>query len=161
MRPFVIFLCAGLTLACTQEQSRPAKEAVAEAKGTAAEAEKTAQQAAADADRTVNNARVAVEQGVATAEQKTRSGVDAVATGVRELGEGGVVTGRVSTVSRSHLALRPEGSGPGELQVDQHTRFLLHGEGLEKPQLAGRRVRATYVVEAHVPVATEVEVLTP
>ncbi|MGO9066942.1 MAG: hypothetical protein ACLQIH_19660, partial [Myxococcaceae bacterium] len=102
----------------------------------------------------------AVQQGVETAAETTRTDVDAVAANVRELGQGGVVTGRVSALSPSRLRLSPESKGPAELHVDNRTRYLLHG--LERAPLpAGTRVRATYVVEARVPVATEVEVLKP
>ncbi len=153
--PF-LFLC--LTLACTQEQSRPAKEAVADAKAAAAEAKQGAATAAAEADRAVTGATRAVQEGVASAAGTARTDVDAVASNVRELGQGGVVTGRVSALSHSRLLLSAESKGPAELRVDDKTRYLLHG--LERAPLpAGTRVRATYVVEAHVPVATEVEVL--
>jgi hypothetical protein len=185
--------CALLTLAACKEQARPAKEAVAQAKGAAADATDTAKAAAADAkavaqetaasvqaavhdatvgaeaaasqaraktEGAVNDAAHAVQGAAATAATSTRAGAQAVAQGVQELGEGGVVTGRVSAVSAEHLRLHPEKSGPEELRLDSHTRYLVSGGTLGKGGLAaGTRVRATYVVEAHVPVATEVEVL--
>jgi hypothetical protein len=161
MRPFLVPLCTALTLAaCSQRDSRPAKEVVAQAKAAAADAKETAHEAAAQADRAVNDAARAVQDGVTTAAQATRTGAETAAQGVRELGEGGVVTGRVSAFSGARLLLRPEAAGPAELQVDDRTRYLLHGGALKRASLpAGTRVRATYVVEAKVPVATEVEVL--
>ncbi len=171
MRPVLICLVTLSMLACTQEQSRPAKEAVAQAKAAADDAQRTAQEAArnaqqsataaaAEADRAVNSAARAVQEGATTAEEKTRTGAEAVASGVRELGAGGVVTGRVHGLTGSRLALSPETKGgPSELRVDSRTRYLLQGSLEKGPLLVGTRVRATYVVEAHVPVATEVEVL--
>jgi hypothetical protein len=170
MRPALTVLLSTLLLSCTQEQSRPAKEAVAQAKAAAQDAQRTAEEAAreakqsavaaaAEADRAVGGAARAVQDGVATAEEKTRTGADAVASGVRELGQGGVVSGRVHILSGSRLQLRPEGKGPAELHVDARTRYLLQGSLDKAPLPVGTRVRATYVVEAHVPVATEVEVL--
>ncbi len=169
MRPIHALLSCTLFLACTQEQSRPAKEAVAQAKGTADDAQRAAEEAARQAKQgaaaaaaQADRAAQAVQQGVATAEEKTRTGAEAVATGVRELGAGGVVTGRVHGFSSSHLALSPDGNkGPAELRVDGRTRYLLQGSLDKAPLALGTRVRATYVVEAHVPVATEVEVLGP
>ena len=172
MRTLLLPLCTALVLAaCTEQNARPAKEAVAEAKGaavdaqqaareaaasvrtTAEEAKRNAETAAASADRTVTSAARAVEDGVA-------NGAQNVAQGVRELGEGGVVTGQVSAFSRTHLALRPDAAGPTELRVDKHTRYLLHGGTFGRAALpSGTRVKATYVVEAQVPIATEVEVL--
>jgi hypothetical protein len=157
--------CAVLTLAaCTEQNARPAKEAVAQAKGAAAEAADTAKTAAVDAraktDQAVNSAAQAVQSAADSAATSTRAGAEQVAQGVHELGEGGVVTGRVSAFSAERLRLHPEKSGPHELRLDAHTRYLLPGGALGNGGLAaGTRVRATYVVEAHVPVATEVEVL--
>ncbi len=172
MRPFLVSFCAALTLtACTEKDSRPAKEAVANAKAAAVDAKASAHEAAQDVrdsaaaaaaktDRAVNDAARAVQDGVNTAAQTTRDGVDSVAQGVRELGEGGVVTGRVNVFSGGRLGLRPETPGPAELRVDDRTRYLLQGTGLTRASLpSGTRVRATYVVEAHVPIATQVEVL--
>ena len=179
MRHFLFPLCATLTLtACTERDSRPAKEVVAQAKAAASDAKETANEAAASvrataqdakdtatsaaaqADRAVNDAARAVQSGVDSAANTTRTGVENVAQGVHELGQGGVVTGRVSVFSGNRLGLRPETAGPLELRVDDKTRYLLHGGGLQRASLPpGTRVRATYVVEAHVPIATEVEVL--
>jgi hypothetical protein len=179
MRNFFLSLCAALTLlACSEQDSRPAKEVVAQAKGAAADAKETAHEAAdsvrataqdardtasaaaAKADRAVNDAARAVQDGVNTAADTTRAGAENVAQGVRELGQGGVVTGKVSVFSAGRLALRPEAAGPAELRVDDRTRYLLHGGGLRRASLPpGTRVKATYVVEAQVPIATEVEVL--
>jgi len=192
MRPLPTALALCLLLsACTQQASRPAKEAVAEAKGAASEAKETAQQvtadaktaaheaatavgttahqvqegaasAAAEAEGAVNSANRAVQQGVSRAAESTRQGAAQVAQGVREVGEGGVVTGRVSAFSPFRLALQADSSGPAVLRVDGRTRYLLTAAALERGGLAaGTRVRATYVVEAKVPVATEVEVLHP
>ncbi len=172
MRHFLVPLVAALTLAaCTEKDSRPAKEAVAEAKAAAADAKDsarataqdakdTAASAAAQADRAVNDAARAVQDGVNTAANTTRTGAENIAQGVRELGAGGVVTGRVNVFSGNRLAIRPETAGPLELRVDDRTRYLLQGTGLSRASLpSGTRVRATYVVEAQVPVATQVEVL--
>jgi hypothetical protein len=179
MRASFVPLCAALTLvACSERDSRPAKEVVAQAKAAAADAKESAHEAAdsmrataqdardsasaaaAKADRVVNDAAHAVQDGVNTAAETTRTGAENVAQGVRELGAGGVVTGRVSVFSAGRLALRPEAAGPAELRVDDRTRYLLHGSGLRKASLpTGTRVKATYVVEAQVPIATEVEVL--
>ena len=126
----------------------------------AQDAKDTAESAAAKADQAVNDAARTVQDGVNTAAQTTRNGADNLAQGVRELGQGGVVTGRVSAFSAGHLALRPEAAGPADLRVDDRTRYLLHGGGLRRASLpAGTRVKATYIVEAQVPIATEVEVL--
>jgi hypothetical protein len=185
MRKFAIPLTitAALTLAaCKQEDARPAKEAVAQAKGAAADAKDAAREAAASvretvhdttegaeaaaaqarvqADQAVTGAARAVQDGMATAAQSTRTGAANVAQGVRELGEGGVVTGRVTSASTTRLALQPEKTGPAELHLDSRTRYLLRGTALQKGGLpSGTRVRATYVVEASVPTATEVEVV--
>jgi hypothetical protein len=179
MRTLFVFLCAALaTVACTEKDARPAKEAVAEAKGAAADAKETAREAAAavkatteeakhgadvaaaQADRAVTSAARAVQDGVVTAAQTTRSSAENVAQGVRELGGGGVVTGQVRAFSGLRLALKPEAAGPTEFRVDSRTRYLLHGASLAKAALpSGTRVKATYVVESDVPVATEVEVL--
>lgn len=161
MRTLLLPLCTALGLAaCTEQNARPAKEAVAQAKGAAADAKQTAETAAAQADHAVTGAARAVQDGVATAAQSTRTGAENVAQGVRELGAGGVVTGRVRAFSDARLALRPEAAGPTELRVDSRTRYLLHGGTLTRAALpSGTRVKATYVVEAQVPVATEVEVL--
>jgi hypothetical protein len=172
MRPILVPLfAASLLLACSEESSRPAKEVVAQAKAAAADAKQSAQEAAASAkdtavsaaaqaDRAVNGAAQAVQDGVNNAADATRTGAENAAQGVRELGEGGVVTGRVSVFSGARLVLTPEAKGPAVLRVDDRTRYLLHGGGLNKASLpAGTRVRATYVVEAKVPVATDVEVL--
>jgi len=172
MRPLPLCLAAALAVACTREQSRPAKEAVAEAKGAATDAAKAAQlaaaqakqgaaTAAAEAQRATNAAGQAVEQGVASAGERARDGVQAVTRGVAELGQGGVVTGKVQALSPSRLELASDGQGPLQLRVDSRTQYVLHGERGQTPHLlAGDRVRATYVVEAQVPVATQVEVLT-
>jgi len=178
MRSFPVLFSFLTLLGCSQQDSRPAKEAVAQAKAAAADAKETAHEAAASvrttaqdakdtatsaaaqADRAVNDAAKAVQDGVTTAAQATRTGAENAAQGVRELGEGGVVTGRVSLFSTGRLVLKPEAAGPSELNVDDRTRYLLHGTGLKRASLpAGTRVRATYVVEAKVPVATQVEVL--
>jgi hypothetical protein len=178
MRPILALAAALTLLACTEQDSRPAKEVVAQAKAAALDAKNTANDAAASvrataqdakdgaaaaaakADRAVNDASRAVQDGVTTAAQATRTGAENVAQGVRELGAGGVVTGQVARFSGAHLSLRPEASGPAELRVDERTRYLLHGGGLNRASLPpGTRVKATYVVEAQVPIATEVEVL--
>lgn len=175
--PSIIAAALALT-ACKKEDTRPAKEAVAEAKAAAAEAKDTAREAAASvretvhdtqvgaeaaaaqADKAVTGAARAVEDGVTTAAESTRQGAESVAKDVRELGEGGVVTGRVSSASATRLALQPEKSGPSVLQLDSRTRYLLRGTALQKSGLSsGTRVRATYVVEASVPIATRVEVV--
>lgn len=157
----LLLLVAGLSvLACSEKDARPAKEVVAQAKGAAADAKQGAEAVAATTDRVVTDAAQAVKDGVATAAQTTRSGADSVAQGVRELGEGGVVTGRVASFSGARLSLRPETRGPDTLRVDDRTRYLLHGGTLSRAALpSGTRVKATYVVEAQVPIATEVEVL--
>lgn len=168
--------------ACSRQDARPAKEAVAQAKGAASDAQEVAREAAATvretahdakegaeaaagdarvkADQLVTGAARSVQDGVATAAQSTRNGAENVAQGVRELGEGGVVTGRVSSASATRLALHPEKAGPAELRLDSHTRYILNGTAIQKGGLhSGTRVRATYVVEASVPVATQVEVV--
>ena len=161
MRAFFLPLLGALTVsACSEQDARPAKEVVAQAKAAAADAKATAHEAAQDAKGTAETAGAALQNGVNSAAEATRNGVDNVAQGVRELGQGGVVTGRVSTFSGGHLALRPEAAGPADLRVDDRTRYLLHGGGLGRASLpAGTRVKATYIVEAQVPIATEVEVL--
>jgi len=166
MRPILTLLFATSLLACTEEQSRPAKEVVAQVKSVADDAQRSAEAAARDAKQSAaaasaeaDRAARAVQQSVATAEEKTRTGLDTVATGVRELGEGGVVTGRVHRLSNSRLDLSTDSKGPAELRVDGRTRYPLQSNVDKAPLLVGTRVRATYVVEAHVPVATQVEVL--
>jgi len=166
MRPILALLLTASLLACTEEQSRPAKEVVAQVKSAADDAQRSAEAAARDAQQSASAASAeadraarAVQQGVATAEERTRTGLDTVATGVREMGEGGVVTGRVHRLSSSRLDLSPDGKGPAVLRLDGRTRYLLQGSVDKAPLLVGTRVRATYVVEAHVPVATQVEVL--
>jgi hypothetical protein len=158
----LLLLCTALAVsACSEKDARPAKEVVAQAKGAAADAKQGAEAVAAKTDRVVTDAAQAVKDGVASAAQTTRTGADNVAQGVRELGEGGVVTGRVASFSGARLSLRPDSRGPDVLRVDEHTRYLLHGGTLGRAALpSGTRVKATYVVEAQVPVATEVEVLT-
>lgn len=172
MRTLLLPLCVAVGLAaCTEQSARPAKEAVAQAKGAAADAKETAREAAASvkataetagaqADRAAADVARAVQDGVSTAAQSTRTGAENVAQGVRELGAGGVVTGRVRAFSEARLALKPEAAGPAELRLDSRTRYLLHGGALSRAALpSGTRVKATYVVEAQVPIATEVEVL--
>jgi hypothetical protein len=161
MRAYFFTLAAALLLvACTERDSRPAKEVVAQAKGAAADAKQTAQEAAASVKATAEDAKQSAEAATAKADRAVTDTVQNVANGVRELGEGGVVTGRVATFSGVRLALRPETKGPDVLRVDERTRYLLHGGALGRAALpSGTRVKATYVVEAQVPVATEVEVL--
>jgi hypothetical protein len=172
MRTYFLPLCAALALlACTEKDSRPAKEVVAQAKGAAADATQSAREAAASVKATAEDAKQsaevatakadrAVTDAVSTAAQATRNGAENVAQGVRELGAGGVVTGRVAAFSGARLELRPDTKGPAELRVDDRTRYLLHGGALGRAALPrGTRVKATYVVEAQVPTATEVEVL--
>ena len=161
MRTFLLSLCAALGLvACTEKDSRPAKEALAEAKAAAADAKQTAQDAVASIKASAEDARASAQVASAKADRAVTDTAQNVAQGVRELGEGGVVTGRVATFSGARLALRPETKGPAVLQVDDRTRYLLHGGALGRAALpSGTRVKATYVVEAKVPVATEVEVL--
>jgi len=161
MPKLLLLLCAGLSFsACSEKDARPAKEVVAQAKAAAADAKQGAEEVAAKADRAVTDAARAVQDGVATAAQTTRTSADNAVEGVRELGEGGVVTGRVASFSGARLSLRPDTRGPGVLRVDDRTRYLLHGGTLSRAALpTGTRVKATYVVEAQVPIATEVEVL--
>ena len=144
MRTLLLPLCAAVGLAaCTEQNARPAKEVVAQAKGAAADAKETAREAAASVKATAEDARRtaetagtqadraaadvarAVQVGVATAAHSTRTGAENVAQGVRELGAGGVVTGRVRAFSEARLALKPEAAGPEELRVDGHTRYLV------------------------------------
>jgi len=178
----ILVLAGALLLGCRKEDSRTAKEAVAEAKGAVAEASDSTRAAVADAkqaaseaasevregmaqaeqhaDRAVTGASQAVQNGVSGAAESTRTGADRLARGVRELGEGGVVVGEVSGVSSSRLRLRPEKAGPAELRLDPHTRYLLEGRQLHAGGLAtGTRVKAVYILEAGEPVATEVEVV--
>jgi hypothetical protein len=178
----ILVLAGAALLACRKEDSRPVKEAVAQAKSAATEASDSTQAAAADAkqaaseaasevrasvekaeekaDRAVTGATQAVQTGVSSAAESTRAGADRLARGVRELGEGGVVVGEVSSFSTSRLKLRPEKAGPAELRLDAHTRYLFEGGQLRAGGLAaGTRVKAVYVVEAGEPVATEVEVV--
>jgi len=161
MRTCLFTLCASLALvACTERDSRPAKEAVAQAKAAAADAKQTAQEAVASVKATAQDAKQSAEVASAKADRAVTDTAQSVAEGVRELGQGGVVTGRVATFSGARLALRPETKGPDVLRVDDRTRYLLHGGALGQAALpSGTRVKATYVVEAQVPVATEVEVL--
>jgi hypothetical protein len=161
MSKSLLVLCVGLTVsACSEKDARPAKEVVAQAKAAAVDAKQGAADVAAKADRAVTDAARAVQDGVATAAQTTRTSADNVAEGVRELGQGGVVTGRVASFSGARLSLRPDARGPDVLRVDDRTRYLLHGGTLGRAALpSGTRVKATYVVEAQVPIATEVEVL--
>ena len=154
MRNCFLLPCAALALvACSEKDARPAKEVVAQAKAAAADAKQSAQEAAASVKATAEDATAKADRAVTdTAEN--------VAQGVRELGQGGVVTGRVATFSGGRLALRPDTGGPAVLRVDERTRYLLHGGALSRAALpSGTRVKATYVVEAQVPIATEVEVL--
>jgi hypothetical protein len=161
MRTRLLPLCASLALfACSERDSRPAKEVVAQAKGAAADAKESAREAVAAAKATAEDAKQSAQGAAAKADRAVEDTAQNVAQGVRELGEGGVVTGRVSGFSGARLALRPETHGPAVLRVDDRTRYLLHGGELNRAALAsGTRVKATYVVEARVPVATEVEVL--
>jgi hypothetical protein len=161
MRAYLFILGAALLLvACSERDSRPAKEVVAQAKGAAADAKQTAQEAAASVKASAVDAKQTAEVATAKADRAITDTAQNVANGVRELGEGGVVTGRVATFSGVRLALRRETKGPDVLRVDERTRYLLHGGALGRAALpSGTRVKATYVVEAQVPVATEVEVL--
>jgi len=167
-----IFVLAGVALlGCRREDSRPVKEAVAQAKGAASEATDSTKAAATDAKEmaseaasevrsSVEKAQDAAETAAARAKDKADQAVNSAAQGVRELGQGGMVVGRVSTYSSDRLTLRPERTGPSELRLDRRTRYLLEGGQLRVGGLAaGTRVKAVYVVEAGVPVATDVEVI--
>lgn len=167
----VLVLASAALLGCHQEDSRPVKEVVAQAKGAAAEASDSTKAAAADAKEVASEAASEVRAGVGKAQDAAEAAaarataradqaVTSAAQGVRELGQGGVVVGRVSAYSAHRLTLHPERTGPSELRLDAHTRYLLEGAQLRAGGLAaGTRVKAIYVVEAGVPVATDVEVV--
>ena len=161
MRNCFLLPCAALALvACSEKDARPAKEVVAQAKAAAADAKQSAQEAAASVKATAEDAKRSAEVATAKADRAVTDTAENVAQGVRELGQGGLVTGQVATFSGGRLALRPDTGGPAVLRVDERTRYLLHGGALSRAALpSGTRVKATYVVEAQVPIATEVEVL--
>lgn len=189
MRPFAALPLAFLLLAgCKRETS----EAVAEAKGAAADARRAAedakrtadqaaaqaksqaQSAAADATARVHEMGQSVQQGVQDASaqakagvenagQKVQQGVNAAGQSIREVGEGNVVTGRLSASSPTELVVvAPPGGSTVSLGADDQTRWVSKGGlGAREGVPTSSNVRVTYIVRNGRKVATQVEQVAP
>jgi vacuolar-type H+-ATPase subunit E/Vma4 len=180
MRPLALVpLAAFLVLvSCKRETS----EAVAEAKGAAADAKRAADNAAAlakaqaqaaatDATSKVHEMGQAVQQGVndATAQakagvenagQKVQQGVNAAGQSIREVGQGDVIAGKLTSSSPKQVVVLAPGDAVVTVGADDQTRWVSKGGiGAREGVPVSSSVRVTYIVREGQKVATLVEEL--
>ena len=117
-----------LLTGCKQE----AKETVARAKGATADAERTATQVSAQA----------------------KSGAEAAAQQIREIGAGDVLEGTLTATGPDDLTVRTATGGVETLKSASSIRWVARGASGVQP---GARVRVTYIVQGGQKVATQVE----
>jgi len=187
MRSPVLLSIGFLLLAgCKRETS----EAVAQAKGAAADAKRAAEDAKRSADEAaarakaqaqaaateanakvhemgqsvqqgVNDATAQAKAGVENAGQKVQQGVNAAGQSIREVGEGNVVSGRLTTSTPSELVVVTSPSGAAvPIRADDRTRWISKGGiGAREGIPTSSTVRVTYIVRDGRKVATQVEQL--
>jgi len=186
MRPLAVLALTALTLtACKRETS----EAVAEAKGAAADAKRAAadakraadnaaaqaraqaQTAATDAtakvhemgqavQQSVNDASAQAKSGVEAAGQKVQQGVAAAGQSIREVGQGDVITGKLTSSSPRQVVVLAPGDAVVTVGADDQTRWISRGGiGAREGVPVSSSVRVTYIVREGQKVATQVEQL--
>jgi hypothetical protein len=157
-----------------EDAKRAADEATAKAKGQAQAAADQARAAAADATAKVHEMGQSVQQGVndATAQAKSgvenagnkmQQGVNAAGQSIREVGEGNVVTGRLSVSSPKQIVVvAPPAGSTVSIGADDQTRWISRGGiGAREGVPLSSSVRVTYIVRDGQKVATQVEQLAP
>ena len=187
MRRLVLLpLAAFLVLAsCKRETS----EAVAEAKGAAGDAKKAAEDAKRAADeaaararaqaqaaatdttakvhemgqsvqKSVNDATAQAKAGVESAGNKVQQGVNAAGQSIREVGEGNVITGKLTSSSSRQVVVLAPGDAVVTVGADDQTRWISKGGiGAREGVPVSSGVRVTYIVRDGQKVATQVEQL--
>ena len=157
-----------------EDAKRAADEAAAKAKAQAQAAGDQARGAATDATARVHEMGQSVQQGVndATAQakagvehagDKVQQGVNAAGQSIREVGEGNVVTGRLSVSSPKQIVVVAPPSGSAiSIGADDRTRWVSKGGiGAREGVPLSSSVRVTYIVRDGQKVATQVEQLAP
>jgi vacuolar-type H+-ATPase subunit E/Vma4 len=187
MRRLVLLpLAAFLFLAsCKRETS----EAVAEAKGAAADAKRAAEDARRAADNAaaqaktqaqatatdatakvhemgqavqqgVNDATTQAKAGVENAGQKVQQGVNAAGQSIREVGQGNVITGKLTSSSPKQVVVLAPSDAVVTVAADDQTRWVSKGGiGAREGVPVSSSVRVTYIVRDGQKVATQVEQL--
>jgi hypothetical protein len=146
-----------------EDARRAADEAAAKAKAEAQAAADQARAAAADATARVHEMGQSVQQGVNDATAQAKAGVEHAGQSIREVGEGNVVTGRLTVSSPKQIVVvAPPGGSAVSLGADDQTRWVAKGGiGAREGIPLSSSVRVTYIVRDGRRVATLVEQLAP